>query len=280
MKNNRLWVCPNNDLEAKTIIEMLEREGEKYLVTGQTWGASWEKLEEEIKNELKEAIENGTEVYGIELQGNSNGAINIDHHIYGEDDRRNPKSSIEQVADILGKELTLDEQFVSANDKGYIPAMEELGEKLKINPKDLKEIIANIRMRDRETQGITSEQEAQAEEAIKKLGELKEKRNYISIDLSHSKTSTVTDRLYGKYDNLLVTSEDGETNFFGKTEIIKMLSERFPNGWSGGSLDQGSGYWGGYADQNAIKAEVQNTINVMTAKENNRCAHNSKSKED
>lgn len=280
MKNNRLWVCPNNDLEAKTIIEMLEREGEKYLVTGQTWGASWEKLEEEIKKELKEALENGTEVYGIELQGNSNGAINIDHHIYGEDDRRNPKSSIEQVADILGKELTLDEQFVSANDKGYIPAMEELGEKLKINPKDLKEIIANIRMRDRETQGITSEQEAQAEEAIKKLGELKEKRNYISIGLPHSKTSTVTDRLYGKYDNLLVTSEDGETNFFGKTEIIKMLSERFPNGWSGGSLDQGSGYWGGYADQNAIKAEVQNTINVMTAKENNRCAHNSKSKED
>ena len=206
MKNNRLWVCPNNDLEAKTIIEMLAREGEKYLVTGQTWGASWEKLEEEIKKELKEALENGTEVYGIELQGNSNGAINIDHHIYGEDDRRNPKSSIEQVADILGKELTLDEQFVSANDKGYIPAMEELGEKLKINPQDIKEIIANIRMRDRETQGITSKQEAQAEEAIKKLGELKEKRNYISIDLPHSKTSTVTDSLYGKYDNLLVSS--------------------------------------------------------------------------
>lgn len=280
MKKNRLWVCPNNDLEAKTIIEMLEREGEKYLVTGQTWGASWEKLEEEIKNKLKEAMENGQEVYGIELQGNSNGAINIDHHTYGEDDRRNSKSSIEQVADILEKELTLDEQFVSANDKGYIPAMEELGKKLKINPKDLKEIIANIRMRDRETQGITSEQEAQAEEAIKKLGELKEKRNYISIDLPHSKTSTVTDRLYGKYDNLLVTSEDGETNFFGKTEIIKMLNERFPSGWSGGSLDQGSGYWGGYADQNDIKTEVQNKINVITAKENNQCAHNSKSKED
>ena len=151
MKKNRLWVCPNNDLEAKTIIEMLEREGEKYLVTGQTWGASWEKLEEEIKTKLKEAMENGQEVYGIELQGNSNGAINIDHHTYGEDDRRNSKSSIEQVADILEKELTLDEQFVSANDKGYIPAMEELGKKLKINPKDLKEMIANIRMRDRET---------------------------------------------------------------------------------------------------------------------------------
>lgn len=270
MKNNRLWVCPNNDLEAKTIIEMLEREGEKYLVTGQTWGASWEKLEEEIKKELKEALENGTEVYGIELQGNSNGAINIDHHIYGEDDRRNQKSSIEQVADILGKELTLDEQFVSANDKGYIPAMEELGEKLKIDPQDIKEIIANIRMRDRETQGITSKQEAQAEEAIKKLGELKEKRNYISIDLPHSKTSTVTDRLYGKYDNLLITSGDGETNFYGTTEIIQMLNERFPGGWSGGQLDQGSGFWGGYADQSAIKAAVQEALQKTIDSKDNR----------
>ena len=44
--------------------------------------------------------------------------------------------------------------------------------------------------------------------------------------LSHSKTSTITDRLYGKYDNLLVLSEDGETNFFGDTEIINMLDEK------------------------------------------------------
>lgn len=41
---NRLWVTPNNDLEAKTIVEMLQREGEDFLVTGQAWGASWENL--------------------------------------------------------------------------------------------------------------------------------------------------------------------------------------------------------------------------------------------
>ena len=29
---NRLWVTPNNDLEAKTIVEMLQREGEDFLV--------------------------------------------------------------------------------------------------------------------------------------------------------------------------------------------------------------------------------------------------------
>ena len=259
-KNNRLWVTPNNDLEAKTIVEMLEKNEEEYLVTGQAWGASWEKLEEELKEKVEKAKQNGKSVYGVELQGDSNAAINIDHHIYGEDDRSNPKSSIEQVADILGVELTLDEQFVSANDKGYIPAMQELGANLGIEEKDLQEIIENIRMRDREMQGVTPEQEAQAQEAVEKLGDLSEKREYIAMDLPHSKTSTVTDRLFGKYDNLLITSADGETNFYGKTEIINMLNEKFPGGWSGGQLDQGSGFWGGYANQDEIKAEVKKLI--------------------
>ena len=267
-KVERIWVSPNNDLEAKTIIELLQRNGEEYLVTGQAWGASWEQLEEEIKAKIEEAKQRGQDVYGIELQGNPEGVINVDHHIYGEDDRSNPKSSIEQVANILGVELSLDEQFVSANDKGYIPAMEKLGSELGIKREDLQEIIANIRMRDRQMQGVTMEQEAQAQEAVEELGDLSEKRDYISMNLPHSKTSTVTDRLYGKYDNLLITSGDGETNFFGKTEIIQMLNEKFQGGWSGGQLDQGNGFWGGYADQEAIKAEVQNMINQIRAKQN------------
>ena len=265
---NRLWIIPNNDLEAKTIIEMLQREEEEFLVTGQTWGASWDNLEEELKEKIEEAKRDGKAVYGVELQGDSNGAMNVDHHTYGEDDRSNSKSSIEQVAEILGIELTLDEQFVSANDKGYIPAMEKLGAELGLNEEDLQKIISNIRMRDREMQGITLEQEAQAQEAVEQLGEIKGKREYIQLDLPHSKTSTVTDRLYGKYENLLITSGDGETNFYGITDIIKMLNEKFPGGWSGGQLDQGSGFWGGYADQNAIKEAVQSMVDQIEVNEN------------
>jgi hypothetical protein len=115
-------------------------------------------------------------------------------------------------------------------------------------------------MRDREMQGVTLEQEVQAQEAVERLGEIDHKQKYISLDLPHSKTSTVTDRLYGKYENLLVTSADGETNFFGKTEIIQMLNEKFPGGWSGGQLEQGSGFWGGYADQEAIKKAIDEVI--------------------
>lgn len=292
----RIWVVPSNDLEAKTIIEMLERNGEKYLVTSQTWGASWDGLEEEIKTAIEETKESGASIYGVELTGNPEGTKNIDHHRYsvtydtgipdidektGEqkkdwnenllfvDDRTNEQASIEQVTEILGVELTIDEKFVAANDKGFIPAMEKLGEELGISKEDLQEIISNIRMRDRLAQGVTVEQEAQAQEAVEKLGEIQEKQKYILVDkLPHSKTSTITDRLYGKYENLLVTSTDGETNFYGTTPVIKMLNEKFPGGWSGGQLEQGSGFWGGYADQEAIKKAVEEIITKEQNKTN------------
>ncbi len=282
MGNNRLWVTPNNDLEAKTIVEMLQREGEDFLVTGQAWGASWDELEQDIKQAIDRAKEEEKQVYGVELQGDSNGAINVDHHTYGEDDRSNPKSSIEQVAEILGVELTLDEQFVSANDKGYIPAMEKLGAELGLSAEDSQEIIANIRMRDREMQGVTLEQEAQAQEAVEKLGKIAEKREYIQLDLPHSKTSTVTDRLYGKYDNLLITSGDGETNFYGKADIIKMLLERFPNPdpennpycrWASGDYENlGYGFWGGNKNlnQDEVKAAVQTVLQKSIDSKDNR----------
>jgi hypothetical protein len=240
---------------------MLERNGEEFLVTGQDWGASWDKLEEEIKQAIKQSKEEEKQVYGVELKGDANGAVNIDHHRYDDDDRSNPDSSIEQVAKILGVDLSIDEQFIAANDKGFIPAMLELGKNLGISESDLKEIVANIRMRERQVQGITMEQEAQAEEAISKLGEISNKQALIKVeDLPHSKTATITDRLFGKYDNLLITSTNGETNFFGKTEIIKALNDKFPKGWSGGQLDQGSGFWGGYADQEEIKKFVESEV--------------------
>ena len=257
MKENRLFITPRNDGEAVAIAELLEKNGEQFLVTGQGWGASWEKLEDDIKEKIEKAKQDGIEVIGIELKGDSHGATNIDHHVYENDDRSNPKASIEQVADKIGVQLTVEEQFIAANDKGYIPAMEKLGAELGIRGADLETIVQNVRMKDRMAQGITLEQEEQAKVAIEQLGDLSEKRNYIELDLPHSKTATITDRLYGKYDELLIISADGESNFFGSTATIKMINEKFPGGWSGGQLDQGSGYWGGYVDQDALRKAVR-----------------------
>lgn len=38
MDRNQLFICPDNDLEAHTIIEMLKMAGVECLVTGQAWG--------------------------------------------------------------------------------------------------------------------------------------------------------------------------------------------------------------------------------------------------
>lgn len=258
MEHNRIWVTPSNDLESKTIIEILKRNGEDFLVTAQPWGASWQKLEEEIKKKIEQCIAEGKQVYGVELKGYVDGTSNIDHHVYDNDDRSNTKSSIEQVAEILGVELTVDEKFVAVNDKGFIPAMEKLGVEINLRGEELQKIIRDIRMRDRLAQGITLEQEAASQEEVEKLGEITEKQELILMDLPHSKFATVTDRLYGKYENLLITSANGVTIFFGKTNLINSLKKKFPKCWYGGQLGQGSGYWGLAIEQDKEKLPEEN----------------------
>lgn len=199
----------------------------------------------EPEMEIQKELPDGIPVYGIELQGQApEGAANIDHHVYGQDDRYNSLSSIEQVAQLIGAGLTRKEQLIAANDKGFIPAMEELG----ANQTEIQ----YIRSLDRAAQGIAPEQEKEAEKAIADAHIEPQDRNII-IHLPHSKCATVTDRLYGQYDNLLCICGDGESDFYGSTSIIAALNEKFPGGWAGGDLAHDSGFWGGYPDQKELE---------------------------
>ena len=261
MKNQIVVVTPVNDGEAVQIEKILKNENIKTLITKQGWGASWDGLEPEIKKEIEEYKNKGYQIYGVELQGSApEGAVNIDHHRYDGDDRSNEKSSLEQVAKLIDHELTLFEQFVSANDKGFIPKMLELAKTKNLSKEQTQKMIEKVRLQDRAAQGITSEQEKVAEEAIKKA-EIFDRLTVVRM--SHSKTSTVCDRLYGKYKNLLVLSEDGEVNFFGCQKVIKKLSDLVKGSWSGGDLDHDNGFWGGYPPQNLnIEKEVKKLLGV------------------
>lgn len=139
-------------------------------------------------------------------------------------------------------------ELAAANDAGYIPAMEGLFAK----PQE----IAAIRLADRRAQGITPQQEAEAERAIDQA--ITEGRLTV-VRMSHSKTATVADRLYGRYDQLLILSGDGEVNFFGDGQRCVILREKF-EGWNGG---QGLGqageraFWGGYPDHGEVEAFIR-----------------------
>ena len=238
----KFFVAPQNDAEAVAICNMLRHNGIEHAVTDQKWGASWSNLEPEIKAQIESKVKEGYTVYGVELQGKApTGSVNIDHHKYDGDDRSNDLSSIEQVASLLGIELTAYEKAVALNDKGYIPLMLEAGISA--------ELVSTVRLADRRAQGVTAEMEKQAEKACAS----KEVCGTLTVvRLPHSKTSTVCDRLFGQYQDLLVLSEDGETNFFGSGAIIVQLQEKF-GGWAGGQLPK-TGFWGA---SNAPQGEVE-----------------------
>ena len=156
-------------------------------------------------------------------------------------------------------------QLIGANDAAYIPGMMEMGA--------APEEIARVRRRDRMCQGITEEQEKEAERAISKKEEI---CGVTIVRMAHSKTATVADRLFekDKQQNLLILSDDGEANYFGDGKLCKMLqgnvigeqpapwdaNQTIPvydnfGGWNGGAGlgdENGNAFWGGYPDHEKV----------------------------
>lgn len=253
-KDDLHFFLGGTDAEMVAIKELLDKQGVAYSDAKLAWGASTSKYGDEIEKVVKE----GKTPVIVELAIDSNipkSTINVDHH----NENAGRPASILQVCELLGVQPTRKMQLIAANDSGYIPAMLELGAS--------KEEIAQIRYLDRAAQGITPEQEKQAEEAI---AEAREVCGVTVIKMAHSKTATVTDRLFDpdKPQNIAIFSADGEVNYFGPEDICRKLQgnktgERpapwNPNqtevlydhfgGWIGGAgigKEGGTGFWGGY----------------------------------
>lgn len=181
----------------------------------------------------------------------------VDHH--GELSSR--PASIFQVYDLIGRPQLSSAtlrwvELIAANDSGFIPAMLAIGA--------TAQEVARIRSFDRTCQGITPEQEAEAEQAIENR-EVDGRLTFVRMP--HSKCATVTDRLHtaaggAGYDQLLIVSGDGETNFFGDGALCALLKEKF-DGWNGGNglgQEGGNAYWGGYATQVEIEEFVRQQL--------------------
>lgn len=158
----------------------------------------------------------------------------IDHH--GPESGHLP-TSLEQVFARLGiARLSWEQELIAANDKGYIEGMAAIG----ASPEEMN----RIRLLDRQAQGITAEQEADAVAAVALRDE--SAGSLTIVALPHEKTATVTDRLSASlggpgYKNLLVESPF-ELSFFGEGRLILELVHRF-GGYCGGNLPH-KGYWG------------------------------------
>lgn len=177
LKDNGVFLIGGHDLEMTEIIKILEKQEIRYFDYQLTWGARL--------SAYRGQFDQAHTFVGVELIEDCKPPqdyIPIDHHNKNSD----KPSSIEQVAELLGVELTRYQQLVAANDKGYITAMQEMGA--------TQDEIDEIRNADRKAQGVTEKDEKLAAESIEKhqhkIG------NVIIIESLTPKFSAITYRLY------------------------------------------------------------------------------------
>jgi len=239
MKNYRFFLG-GRDLEMVAIKSALVAKGVAFDDAGLGWGAK----ASAYGTRIAESTERGVAPVLVELEIDCDlpeGTIVVDHH----GARSAEKASLLQVLDLIGVEPNREQLLVAADDAGFIPGMLAL----EATPEE----VFSIRARTRECQGITAEQEAEAERAIT-FAERPGKA-LVVVRMAHSKCATVTDRLFSSWpegrENLLVVSVDGEVNYFGRGDICLALKATF-EGWGGGSgfgKAEGQGYWGGNPSQ-------------------------------
>ena len=244
------------DAEMVAIINICREAGIEVVDKHLGWGASASAYADEIAQAVSEGKTPVLVELTLDIEVPSTSII-VDHH----NENAGKPASLLQILDLIGVEPSREQQLIAANDCAYIPGMLALGA--------TAEEIAKVRYADRAAQGITPEQEVEAERAIAAAEDV---NGVTIVRMAHSKTATVCDRLFDpeKEERLLILSEDGESNFFGNGELCKLLQgektgktpegwDTYSNfgGWIGGNLPT-SGFWGGYADQQKVLDYVVN----------------------
>lgn len=206
---HKLFLLGGYDLEMLTIKQMLEgREDCVVLDKRLRWNNA--KLSA-YQGDLQKYQD--YDIFGIELQEDISLPANyhrIDHH----NDWAYKPSALEQVAQLIGVRLNRDQQLVAANDKGYIPAMQQLSA--------TREEITDIRRRDLSAQGITAEEEALAEKSISE--NLKSCGTLTIVKSLTSKFPPICDRLFPFKQLLIYTDSEWMYYGEGKAELVQQLS--------------------------------------------------------
>ena len=213
LQPEKVFLLGGHDLEMQTIKKIVEQQTD-YLVVDKE--LRWDNAR---LSAYKEEIElyQGKEVYGVELREDFDLPEEVEKHYHRIDhhnDMSSLPSSLEQVATVLGVELTRFQKLVAANDSGYIPAMRAL--------QATDEEVTKIRCLDRAAQGVTEEDEQLAEESVKKAKGSPD--NLIVVKSLTSKFSAICDRIY-PYKRLLIYT-DSEWLFYGegKSELVHQFS--------------------------------------------------------
>lgn len=237
----KIFLLGGHDLEMMTIKSILKQKN--HVVKDKELGWDDAKLCK-YEEELKKYSSGQYRIYGIELQEDGfdklpENYVRIDHH----NDLQDRPSALEQVAEIIGHQLTDEERLIAENDKGYFPAMEKyLMEKSpEMTKEERRAKMDDIRRKDRKAQGVTEEEEKAALSVAKH-----EHGDCILVITNLQHFSPICDALWPDYEKLMICRPvEGEVSlcYYGK-DAKKSLAE-FTNKYCDVDTYSGGGY-GGY----------------------------------
>jgi hypothetical protein len=243
---NYLFFLGGMDAEMVEIKRLLASLGQQMVDKGLGWGAKASAYAKELGS-----ISTGNTPVLVELELDitiPEGAVVVDHH----GDRSEEPASITQVLNLLGIEPNHWQTLIAANDSGWFPGLQAAG----ATPEEM----AAVRSAERSAQGITPEQETEAELAL--AAQVEMVGSIRIIRMSHSKTAPVGDAIAiaaiaaGKpVPPYLILSGDGEVNFSGQGDLAQAIHEKFVGGWAGGAglgKADGTAYWGGYPNHDEL----------------------------
>lgn len=156
---DRLWFCSDYGIENKAIINKLTRADEKIYIVAHDNGNQWRNLPPLLKRKVMRESMYGKAIYGIGLEGTIPGAniTNLDVELQENGDKI---SILEQVNEIIGMKMSLDEQFIASYAKNGMDGVNKTATRLKITKTDAQKITENILIRNHQAIGIPLDQEA------------------------------------------------------------------------------------------------------------------------
>ncbi len=256
--NTYVFFLGGQDAEMQAIRDILAGEGIRFYDRNLRWdNAKLSAYQEDLQTLGPDDIPVFVEL-NPDIPYPENGIV-IDHH--GERAGHTQKTSLEQVADLLGRELDRRQQLISANDRGHIRAMQEMG------ATDAE--VQDIRALDRRAQGVTEQDEALAEESVQKHLEKIPDDGAVIHSLTN-RSSPVVDRVWGWFNHLFILTPDGGIHYSGRGETIERLKARYQEKqskdpsveyWYGGDLPV-CGFFGANLalDIEAIKAVAEEKV--------------------
>jgi len=221
---DRVFLLGGHDLEMITIKKLLlangYKEDENIFDKNLKWGAKLSDYQEEL-HRIKDKT-----IYGIELTEDITPPPNykrIDHHNeYSQND-----ASLMQILKLLGKSPTREDELIISNDIGHIKAMRCIGA--------TDEEIKKIRKQERDIQGVTAQDEKQAQKDIK--NRIKKNGLYI-IETKLNSFSPIVDNFLER--PLLVYSPNS-LSYYGDIDSLK---DRYKEQITRDEAYHGRGYFG------------------------------------